>query len=109
MYVAQKQDGGDNLRLLIIAQLPTEAGNKMIDDPDGIKRLEDYINKVKAEAAYFSEENGERTFYIVVDIPSADMIPDVGEPLFHLGAKVKIRPAMVLDDVKKAMQRMQSG
>jgi len=35
---------------LIQARLPTEAGNKIIDDPDGIKRVEDYINKVKAEA-----------------------------------------------------------
>jgi len=97
------------LRFIIIARFPTEAGNKMIDDPNGIKSVEDYLKKVKAEAAYFSEDKGERTFYIIVDMPRADMIPDVGEPLFHLGAKVKIRPAMVLDDVKKAMQRLQSS
>lgn len=97
------------MRLIIKARLPTEAGNKMLDDPDGIKKIEDYLNKVKPEAAYFSEENGERTFYIVVDIPSADMMPAIGEPLYHLGAKVEMHPAMVLDDVKKAMQRMQSS
>lgn len=97
------------MRFLVIARVPTEAGNQMMKDPNGIKNIENYLNKVKPEAAYFSEENGEKTFYIVVDVPNVDMIPAIGEPLFQLGARVELHPAMVLDDVKKAMQRLQSS
>jgi hypothetical protein len=94
------------VRFILVARLSTEAGNKMIDDPNGIKPLQDYINTVKAEAAYASESHGDRTFYVVVDIPSADMIPSIVEPLFHLGATVEIQPAMTIDDLTKAMQRL---
>ena len=92
------------MRFLLIARVPTEAGNQMMKDPSGVKTLEDYLNKVKPEAAYFSEANGERTFYIVVDLQGAHMIPRVAEPLFKLGARVEFHIAMVLDDLKKAFQ-----
>ena len=38
------------MRFFIQARIPTEAGNKMVQDPNFLKKLEDYINKVKAEA-----------------------------------------------------------
>jgi hypothetical protein len=39
------------VRFLIRSKVPTEAGNKTIQDPEFIKKLEDYMNKVKPEAA----------------------------------------------------------
>jgi hypothetical protein len=33
------------MKLIIHAKIPTEAGNKMVQDPDFIKNLEDYMNK----------------------------------------------------------------
>ena len=41
------------MRVLIKAKIPTEAGNKMVQDPDFMNKLENYMNKVKPEAAYF--------------------------------------------------------
>jgi hypothetical protein len=46
------------MRFLIHAKIPTEDGNKMVEDPNFLKKLEEYINKVKAEAAYFFEAGG---------------------------------------------------
>jgi hypothetical protein len=44
----------------------------------------------------------------VLDLPSPDMIPDIVEPLFQgFDANVEIHPAMNLDDLKKAISRMQ--
>lgn len=97
------------MRFVVIARIPTEAGNQMMKDPNAIKLIENTLNNMKAEAAYFSEDKGERTLYIVVDIPSADMIPAIGEPLFQLGARVEIHPTMVLGDLKKAVQRLQTS
>jgi hypothetical protein len=48
------------MRFLILAKIPTEAGNKMVQDPNLLRKLEEYINKVKAEAAYFFEADGNR-------------------------------------------------
>ena len=93
------------MRFVLHVRVPTEAGNKMMQSPDEIRKLEEYINKVKPEAAYFYEDWGDRTFLFVVDIASADMIPKIAEPLFLLNAKVEFHPAMVMADLKKAFQK----
>jgi hypothetical protein len=41
------------MRFLIRTRIPTEAGNKMVQDPNFLKNLEDYMNKVKPEAGIF--------------------------------------------------------
>jgi hypothetical protein len=56
------------MRFLIHAKIPTEDGNKMVHDPNFLKKLEEYTNKVKAEAAYFFEAGGNRVAAFIVDI-----------------------------------------
>jgi hypothetical protein len=70
------------MRFLIRAKIPTEDGNKMVLDPNFLRKLEVYINKVKAEATYFFEADGNRVAAFIVDIQSADQIPVLAEPLF---------------------------
>ena len=92
------------MRFLIRARIPTEAGNKMIQDPNFLRKLETYINKVRAEATYFFEANGNRVAAFIVDVQSADQIPIVAEPLFSgMGAHVEFHPVMSLDDLKKGV------
>ena len=92
------------MRFLIHAKIPTEDGNKMVQDPNFLKKLEEYTNKVKAEAAYFFEAGGNRVAAFIVDIQSADQIPFVTELLFSgMGAHVELHPVMSLDDLKKGM------
>ncbi|MFZ0893791.1 MAG: hypothetical protein WAZ77_04740 [Candidatus Nitrosopolaris sp.] len=92
------------MKFLIHAEIPTEAGNKMLQDPNFLMKLERYINKVKAEATYFFEMDGNRVAAFIVDIQSADQIPILTEPLFSgMDAHVKFRPVMSLDDLKKGI------
>jgi hypothetical protein len=94
------------MKFLVRAQIPTEAGNKMVKNPKFIQNLEDYMKKVNTEAAYFFEAGGDRTFAFIVNLDSADMIPSIAEPLFQdIGAKVEFHPVMVLEDLKKALAR----
>ena len=91
------------MRFFLYVQIPTEAGNDMVKDPNLLRNIEEYINKVKAEAAYFGPSNGSRTMFFVVNMDSADMIPQIIEPLFQkFRARVEMHPIMVLDDLKKA-------
>ena len=92
------------MRFLILAKIPTEDGNKMVQDPKLLEKLEKYINNVKAETTYFFEANGNRVASFIVDIESADQIPVLSEPLFSgMGAHVELHPVMSLDDLKKGM------
>jgi hypothetical protein len=92
------------MRFLILAKIPTEDGNKMVQDPNLLEKLEKYINKVKAEATYFFEADGNRVASFVVNIERADQIPLLAEPLFSgMGAHVEFHPVMSFDDLKKGI------
>src|SRR5918996_1476086 len=92
------------MRFLIHARIPTEDGNKMVQDPNFLKKLQTYINKVKAEATYFFEANGNRVAAFIVDIQNTDQIPILIEPLFSgMGAHVELPPVMSFDDLKKGI------
>ncbi len=92
------------MRFLIHAKIPTEAGNLMLQDPNLLSKLQTYIHKVKAEATYFFEEEGDRVAVFVVDIPQASEIPVLIEPLFSgMGARVQLHPVMSFDDLKNGI------
>ena len=92
------------MRVLIKAKIPTEAGNKMVQDPDFMKKLENYMNKVKPEAAYFLPNDGHRTATFIVDMQSSSQVPALVEPLFQwMGANVDVTPVMNYDDLKKGL------
>ncbi len=89
------------MRFLIRAQLPTEAGNKMMENNKIVNDIEAYMASVNSKNAFFLEANGERTMLFVVNMERVDQMPLIAEPLFKMGAKVEFHPAMVLDDLKK--------
>jgi hypothetical protein len=90
------------MRFIVRAQIPTEAGNKMMQNPNGMKDLESYIRNVKAEASYFFEAGGDRTMVFVVNMERTDQMAVLAEPLFMMGAKVEFHPVMLLEDLKRA-------
>lgn len=92
------------MRFLVRAKIPTEAGNKMVQDPNFLKKLEDYMNKVKPEAAYFMPNDGHRTMAFIVNIENSSQVPGSVEPLFQwTGANVDVIPAMNFDELKKGL------
>ena len=80
--------------------------NKMVLDSDKfLEKAENYIKTLNPEATYFTEVNGERTVILVIDIQTAEMIDVVVDTLAsEFGARVQIRPALILDDLKKSIQ-----
>lgn len=95
------------MRFIVRAKIPTEAGNKMVKDPKFIQHLEEYIGKVKPEASYFFEADGNRVCAFIVNMDNVDMIPSIAEPLFQeMGANVEFHPVMSFDDLKNAIHHM---
>ena len=92
------------MRFLIRTRIPAEAGNKMVHDPDFLKKLEEYINRIKPEASYFMPIDGQRSMAFIVNIERNDQIPAIAEQLFQWGATVDVIPVMNFDGLKRGLQ-----
>jgi hypothetical protein len=92
------------MRFLIRARIPTEPGNRTIQDPNFLTRLEEYMNKVKPEAAYFMPIDGQRSCAFIVNAESNDQVPAMAEPLWQwMGANVDVIPVMNFEDLKNGL------
>ena len=91
------------MRCLMKVSMPVETGNTAIANGSLPKTIESILTDLKPEAAYFTEEDGKRTAFVFFDLKDSSQIPAVAEPWFlAFNASVKLRPAMNLDDLKKA-------
>ncbi len=96
------------MRCLLKVSIPVEAGNAAIADGTLPKTIESIVNELKPEAAYFAEENGKRTGFIVVDLKDTSQIPAIAEPWFlAFNAHVEFHPAMNLEDLRKSAPGME--
>ncbi len=94
------------MKFLLRLHFPTESGNKMLQDPNFPKKLEGVLNQIKPEAVYFTPIEGERGIIMIVNLPSADMIATIGEPLWMtFNCKLDLTPVMELSDLQKGLQK----
>lgn len=94
------------MRFILRAQIPPEAGNRMMQNPNWMKELETYVKTTTAEAAYFFEAGGDRTMVFIINMDSTDQMAVLAEPLFSMGAKVEFHPVMLLEDLRRASEKM---
>jgi hypothetical protein len=65
--------------------------------------IQSILTDLKPEAVYFTDDKGQRTAFIFLDMQHASQIPAVAEPWFlAFNASVAIHPVMVPDDLMKA-------
>lgn len=91
------------MRFLVKASVPVERGNDLIRAGKLGSTIGSVLADLKPEAAYFTAVDGERTAYLIVDIPGASDIPRIAEPLFlAFDGSVEFLPAMIADDLMTA-------
>jgi hypothetical protein len=87
--------------------MPTVPGNRAISDGTIGKLMQATADRWKPEALYFTTFHGNRTAYMVFDLPDASDIPAFAEPFFEgLEAEVELAPAMNAEDLQKGLSRL---
>jgi hypothetical protein len=91
------------MRMLLDITIPNEPFNSLVRKGSAGKKLGAVLEATKAEAIYFTEQDGKRGAIVVVNIADASKIPSLAEPWFlTFDATVKCRIAMTPGDLKKA-------
>ncbi|MEZ5827358.1 MAG: hypothetical protein R3D01_02805 [Hyphomicrobiales bacterium] len=70
------------MRMLLHARFPAEPFNTLARKGEAGKILQRIVEDLKPEAAYFTEEQGQRSALLVVDLSSSSDVPRFAEPFF---------------------------
>ena len=91
------------MRFLIKVSIPVEAGNAAAKAGKLGTTIQSILADLKPEAVYFTDDNGQRTGFLFIEMQDASQIPAIAEPWFlAFNAGVEIHPVMVPDDLAKA-------
>lgn len=75
-----------------------------------LRRFSPIIEDLKPEAAYFTDVDGARGGYFIVNMDDASQLPAVAEPLFFgLDATIKIHLVMTLENLQKATPSLEQA
>jgi hypothetical protein len=91
------------MRFLLKVNIPVEAGNAAARAGKLGATIQSILAEQKPEAVYFTDNNGERTGFIFLDMKDASQIPAIAEPWFlAFNAGIEFHPVMLPEDLAKA-------
>ncbi len=91
------------MRFLLKVNIPVDAGNAAAKAGKLGETIQSILKGLKPEAAYFTDDNGQRTGFIVLDMKDASQIPAIAEPWFlAFNASIELHPVMIPEDLAKA-------
>ena len=95
------------MRTLMKVSIPVEQGNKGIQDGSLPRIIQQTLESLRPEAAYFTtDSDGSRQALVVFDLKDSSDIPVIAEPLFiGFGARVTMTPVMSAQDLQAGLTK----
>ena len=91
------------MRMMVDFENPPEPFNTMVKNGTAGATIQKVIEAIKPEAVYFTDDNGQRTAFLFLDMQDASQIPAIVEPWFlAFNASIEIHPVMVPEDLMRA-------
>jgi hypothetical protein len=91
------------MRMLMKVWMPVEPFNTLVRNGTAGAKMQQVLEDIKPEAAYFTAQDGHRGGIIVVNINDTSEIPRYAEPFFlNFNAEVQFHPAMTPEDLGRA-------
>src|SRR5262245_52708268 len=91
------------MRCMLKVNIPVETGNAAAKAGKLSTIIQSILTELKPEAAYFTDNDGQRCGYLFLDLVEASQIPAICEPWFlAFDAAIEIHPVMVPADLAKA-------
>jgi hypothetical protein len=91
------------MRFMITCRIPVEKGNESAKADSLHSTIQSIMEELEPEAAYFSEIEGGRSGYMVVNMDDASQISAIAETLFlGLGAAIQVHRVMVPEELGQA-------
>ena len=95
------------MRVLLKASMDTERTNDLIRSGKMPQLVQEIMEQLKPESAYFTVDQGMRTMFLVYDMKDPSDMPPTAEPFFmQMGAKLDYTPVMNLEDLQKGLSRL---
>jgi hypothetical protein len=93
--------------MMLKVTVPTDVGNRAMDDGTLHQVLRASMTKLNPEAAYFVANEGCRCALLFFEMHHVSDIPGIAEPLFSkLDAEIEIVPAMNAEDLEKGLSTL---
>src|SRR5215203_5030785 len=111
MEVVKGEHRRESMRILLKFSIDPENGDTLIKEGRMGETMASILEELQPEAAYFTDVEGSRGGYLVVNMEDASQIPAMTEPLLlELGATIHMQPVMTPEDLQgaagEALQQM---
>jgi hypothetical protein len=91
------------MRVLLKVNIPVETGNAAAKAGKLGSTIQSILDDLKPEAVYFTDDDGQRTGLLFLELPEASQIPAIAEPwLQAFNARIEIHPVMIPEDLATA-------
>ena len=91
------------MRILLTFSINPEKGDQLIKEGRIGETMSSILEELQPEAAYFTDVEGTRGGFLVINMEDASQMPAVTEPLLlGLGATVHMQPVMTPEDLQGA-------
>jgi hypothetical protein len=91
------------MRMMLTALIPHEPFNSLVRENRAGQVIMKILEDLKPEAAYFTEQHGQRCAVLIVNVADASRVPSLAEPFFlNFNADCRFRIVMTPEDLGKA-------